>query len=315
MDSDDMVTLNNMYMKILKTGKNLYTKSDANQTIKAAQQLESYTSYLENMNNILENILKLTDQYAQQCLDKATEIRESVDMQSIDDPSKMFAAYANLNKGISWADLSDKEETTDRVLKSVDDIIDTNISKKDFTFSHIMYKNINNIYDASLGFDFQIPIISKINEMPSALYWYKGDTKYPPGIYICISQGFYVQVPFPNVVDSTKDFNRTGSIKCKYTTTDECYKVRAELANKYNSDVRHCNFAHMGDKYVKIGTSFRCPSLPRFGNHNNIQSDINNVDDTDINTILMYSLSDMLLSAIWVQKNKKNAVLTNIDIC
>ena len=47
---------------------------------------------------------------------------------------------------------------------------------------------------------------------------------------------------------------------------------------------------------------------------------MDNIPDDDIKTILMYSLSDMLLSSMWFQRQKdednhKSIIMTNIDIC
>ncbi len=315
--SHDMKLINDVYVRILKMGKKLYLGSDADPTIKMAQNLESYVGYLNGLNEKITKILDLTTQFADQCLEKATDIREQVNIENKyeGDPSRLFMAYGNRYKNMSWADLDEMEETTQTVLGDVESVVETRVTKKDYAYMPVLYKTIPSIYGANLGFNFKVPIVDRINDMPSALYWYRGDAKHAPGVYICLSRGFYVQVPFPNVADSTKDFNRTGSIKCKYNTIGECHKIRSDLARKYKSDVRPCNFAHTGDRYVKIGTSFRCASNPRFGNHTHLSSDMDTVTSEDINTILMYSLSDILLSSIWAQRHKRNDIRTNIDIC
>jgi hypothetical protein len=322
MDVDDMKTLNDIYIKILKTGRNIYSKSDDSMTIKAAQRLESYSLYLGRMNDKIENILDLTNKYAQECLNRATEIRKHIDInQKYDgDPTQMFTAHREIYDGLSWADINEIEESKEKIIDSVDAAVKTKTNWKDYIHTPITYKNLSNVYGKQIGFDWQIPIINKLNEMPSSLYWYGGDVTNPEGVYICLTRGFYIQVPFPNVIDATKDFNRTGSIKCKYNSARECMDVRGDLANKYNSSIRDCNFAHTGDKYIKIGTTFRCPHKPRFGNHHYLKEDIGNVPDSDIKSILMYALSDILLSSIWFQKQKKedsktNMIMTNIDIC
>jgi hypothetical protein len=315
--AQDMKLINDVYVRTLKMGKKLYLGADGDATLKTAQELESYVGYLNHINEKISQILDLTDSFAEQCLEKANDIREQVDLEDEykGDPSGMFMAYAKLDKTMSWADMSDKEDVKNGVMESVASVIEKTVTKKDYTHAPILYKNVSKIYGADLGFNFKVPIINKITEMPSSLYWYNGDGKYPPGIYICVTRGFYVQVPFPNVVDSTRDFNRTGSIKCKYANSTECNNIRSELARKYNSDVRPCNFAHTGDRYIKIGTSARCASSPRFGNHSFLKSDINEIGDSDINTILMYSLSDILLSSIWAQRRRKTSITTKIDIC
>jgi len=317
MDKSSMELIHDVYIKLLKHGHSIYTESSNSNTIDSAQKLESYSTYLKQMNDKLKTILDLTSMYAKECNNKADEIREIIDINSrnADDPSKMFLAYKEMHKGMSWADITEIEDEKELVLKAVNKAI-TGPNKSEYSHANIMYKDLSKIYGKDIGFDCKIPIINKLNEMPSALYWYDGDQKNPQGIYTCVSRKFYVQVPFPNVVDGTKDFNRTRSIKCKYNTTDECLELRRDLATRYNYKIRDCNFAHSGDKYTKIGTSFRCPNIPRFGNHMFLKQDLENLPDCDIKMLLMYSLSDVLLSSLWFQKQKDaSIVFTNIDTC
>lgn len=316
MDANDMKVINDIYIKILKKGRSNYNNASMN--ISSAQNLESYATYLGQMNGKLEELLDLTDKFAHECLTKATEIRTNVDINNKykDNPERMFHAHKEIYSEMSWADITENEDETQRVLNSIENKVTQKNKISEYAHTPIMYKNISNLYNHDLCTKFKIPIITSLNEMPSSLYWYNGDQTNPEGIYICLSRGFYVQVPFPNVVDGTKDFSRTRSIKCKYNTEDECCKIRKDLASKYNSDIRECNFAHKGDQYIKIGTSFRCPNMPRFGNHIWLNNDLNDLPDYDVKMLLMYSLSDILLTSMWFQKQKNNGmVLTNIDIC
>lgn len=318
MNSDDIQIINDTYIRILKNGRRIYKESEKENSIEVAQELESYSTYLNQMNEKLESILDLANKYSSECLTKATEIREYIDINDkySDDPSKMFMAHREMFKGMSWADITDIEDEKKRILKNISQIVKEPKNPDKYKHNPIMYKDVSKIYGKELGFNCKIPIINKLNEMPSALYWYEGDQQNPKGIYACISRKFYVQVPFPNVIDGTKDFNRTCSVKCKYNTVEECLKVRDDLANRYNSDVRECNFAHLGDKYIKIGTAFRCPNIPRFGNHRFLKDDLKNLPDCDIKMLLMYSLSDILLCSLWFQNQKDTSmVLTNIDTC
>jgi hypothetical protein len=318
MDSVDMVAINNIYMKILKKGRHIYNEAETNPSINIAQKLESYSTYLGQMNDKLESILDLTDKYAHECINTATDIRKNIDINDRykDDPSRMFLAHKELYKGMSWADITEIEEEKEIVIDTIDEMVKKPDNNHDFKHTSIMYKDLSTIYGVNLGFECSIPIINKLNEMPSAMYWYEGDKKNPQGVYTCLSRKFYTQVPLPNVIDGTKDFNRTRSIKCKYNTLAECMVVSQDLASKYSSDVRECKFAHLGDKYFKIGSAFRCPNMPRFGNHAFLESDLENLPDYDIKMMLMYSLSDMLLGSLWFQKqNNNNMILTNIDTC
>ena len=323
MQTEDLKSLNDIYVKILKTGIHLYGKTENNMSIKSAQRLESYSTYLREMNEKLKDILELTNKYAHECLTKANDIRTIIDIDQKyeGDPMQMFKAKNMMYAGMSWGDIDEIEETREKIVSDVNNVVQQNYIIQDYTQTPIIYKTLSNIYGKNLGFNWKVPIINKLSDMPSALYWYAGDLTNPAGIYICVTKGFYIQVPFPNVIDSTQNFNRTGSVKCKYNNIKECCDARTNLASKYNSTVRDCNFAHKGDKYIKLGTSFRSPHKPRFGNHNFLNDDMDSIPDDDIKTILMYALSDVLLSSMWFQKQKddddhnSNIIFTNIDIC
>lgn len=315
MNPDDIKKINNIYVKILKDGLKIYDIIDNdNNTIQNAKKLESYSTYLSEMNEKLEHILNISNKYVNECLDKATEIREYVDLNDKykHDKFPIFSITKELNKNIIWADVVELEDKKNNLLHDVKKITE---DKTEYNQKNIMYKNIENEYKY-INFKYQIPIINRLDEIPQSLYWYKGDKDNPKGIYTSLSPGFYVQVPFPDVIDGTKDFNRICSIKCKYNTIDECLKIRQDLSNKFNSDIRVCNFAHKGENYTKIGTSFRCPNIPRFGNHNFLNTDLENLPHNDMKMLLMYSLSDMMLSSMWFQKKQlPNMVLTKIDTC
>lgn len=318
MDANDMKLLNDIYIRMLKKGRSIYKIAEKENSLKNVQELESYSAYLGQMNDKIESILDITDKYANECLDKANEIRNYIDVNNKykDDPMKMLLAHKEMYGGMSWADLTEMEEEKERVLKNIKKIVKNPAKKSEYEQTPILYKDVSNIYGKDIGFNCKIPIINKLNEMPSALYWYKGDQTNPEGIYTCLSRKFYIQVPFPNVIDGTKDFNRTCSIKCKYNTEQECLKIRKDLADRFNSELRDCKFAHIGDKYTKVGTLFRCPNIPRFGSHVFLDDDLENLPDYDMKMMLMYSLSDILLGALWFQKQKNNSmVLTNIDTC
>lgn len=337
MNDIDLVILDTLYNKTLKLGRILYDEAAASESIEMAGKLEAYAELSMEMNNKLENILNLSTKYAHECLHKATNIRKRINIIDNCEGSSYdkFKACVKLYDGIQWSDIQEQSDIRDKLLTDVDAKIErkstkkltakNSSNKKSEDRQHIsqptyMYKTMSDVYDKPLGFEWKVPIINKLSELPSSLYWYKGGSSNPPGLYMCITRGFYTQVPFPNVIDATQNFNRTGSIKCKYNTIEDCLSFRRSLASKYNSDVRECNFAHAGDQYIKLGTTFRCPHKPRFGNHNHLTEDINNVSDSDIKTMLMYSLSDILLSSIWFQRTKtgdekSNMILSNIDIC
>lgn len=56
--------------------------------------------------------------------------------------------------------------------------------------------------------------------------------------------------------------------------------------------------------------------MESFGNHATLQNDLDVVSNYDIKHMLMYSLSDDLLSMIWYQNKFRNGelIITNLDV-
>ncbi len=119
------------------------------------------------------------------------------------------------------------------------------------------------------------------------------------GVYINLGNGNYARIPFPEIIDSKKEYDRKHSIRCKYSTKKECDEQRYKMSRFHNTQIRICNFAHEGDAIIKIGYPSRCPAIPNFGNPSTISSDIKNINMSDAKNLLMYGLSDIINSIIW----------------
>ena len=160
-----------------------------------------------------------------------------------------------------------------------------------------------------------IPIVKNIKDIPPMFHWYEGDTIYKRGIYVCMVPGFYTRVPFPNTISSTSQNFKINSIPCKYTSKLACTEIKKRMSDLYRSEIRECSYLHSGEKFIKMGTSYRC-NIESFGNHDTLDSDMNFITINDIKRILMYSLSDSLLCCIWYQNKFKNGdlILSNIEV-
>ena len=161
----------------------------------------------------------------------------------------------------------------------------------------------------------KLPVIDDIQNIPPVMYWYKGDSQNKPGIYTCICPGFYANIPFPNLVSVNEQNYKVNSIACRYITKQNCIEHKRKNSAIYNSEVRQCTYVHKKEKFVKIGSNYRC-NIESFGNHERLLQDLDIVDNNDIKHILMYSLSDTLLSMIWYQNKFKsgNLILQNLDM-
>lgn len=303
--------LNNLSIEILSSGVYIYN----NNTIEKANELEDYSMYLFEMSEQIKNISGLFERFADECNNSALDIRKKIILREKykEDPVCDIKVNRELYKDIKWGDMAEDDDNKEILLNEINNAIESDVL---IDSNPVYYKKLTDIYKKPLGCEWRAPIVSKINDIPPALYWFRGDAENSEGVYIKLSEGFCLQVPFPNVIDSTQNTDRTGSIKCKYKNITDCFEVRNNLSKKYNTNVRECNFAHSGDRYNKMGTNFRSPSIPRFGNHNHLKQDLVDTPVDDIKTVLMYALSDILLSSVWFQQqNLNDVILTDIDIC
>lgn len=164
-----------------------------------------------------------------------------------------------------------------------------------------------------VGYYMKMPVIKDLKQIPPMFYYYKSSNLDGQGVYCCLGPNVYAKVPFPIIIDSTKEYNRDRSIKCKYKTKALCDDQRAKMAKYHNSQVRICNFAHEGEKLIKVGYPSRCATIPNFGNPQSLANDIKNVDLDGIKTILMYGLNDVALVSIWLDCNKETGIYDKLD--
>ena len=161
----------------------------------------------------------------------------------------------------------------------------------------------------------KLPVVENLSDIPAAFYWYKGDKFYKKGIYVSLCKNFYVKVPFPNLLNPSKEFN-LKTIKCKYETLQECQANKKKLSMIYGGEVKECFYVHKKEKFNKVGSQYRC-YIETFGNHEILDHDLKRVSHFDIKHLLMYSLSDNLLAMIWYQnifKDVNRLVFTNLDV-
>jgi hypothetical protein len=145
--------------------------------------------------------------------------------------------------------------------------------------------------------------------------WYNGDSKNEAGIYMCISPDFIIKVPFPDLISKNSKNFKHKSMPCKYKTAEICRTKQLESSKYYKTEVRQCNFVHIGESFIKIGSDFRSPNLPSFGAFDTLQDDLVSVGLSDIKTILMNSSSDLLLLKLWQlqHRNLGELIFTNLD--
>lgn len=146
--------------------------------------------------------------------------------------------------------------------------------------------------------------VSDLHTMQPALAYFAGDKKYPEGIYTCIDRDVFVRIPFPQVIDSQKEQNKYKTVRCKYKTKRACDEQKNKMASYHSSSLRSCNFAHRGDRIIKLGFQSRCPSMPNFGDPETFLRDANSADISldDIKSLLFYGLNDFALAVLTIQQ-------------
>lgn len=322
----DIAAIDDIYKKVLKKCSRV-CQSAADGDLERARELEAYSTYLNEINDKVNDILKLTDKYAVQCLNKANQIRKYRNLHDElkeEDPQEekgcaAIRTFQRLYSGASWADMQEEDEKHIEVDNQVSRFVGKKINPVEYHNTPILYKTLSSIYGVDIGFECEIPIVNKLNEIPSCLFWHNGDANNPSGVYICLHSGFYVRIPMPNVVDPKKNFEKTKTIKCIKGSKQHCDNTRRDMARKHGYRYTPCTYTHSGEKFKKIGTFSRCNKVPHFGNHASLKTDIDDVELCDIKTMLMHGLYDVLLGSLWFQKNKKhnrvkNMIIPDIDI-
>lgn len=165
------------------------------------------------------------------------------------------------------------------------------------------------------NFSVDISMVDKLSDIPPMFSWFAGDKKNAAGVYICLTEGVYIQVPFPNLISKNSKNFKHKSIPCKYKTAVHCREKQEEYSRAYNTELRQCNFVHIGESFIKIGSDFRCPNLPSFGAYETLEEDLMLVSLADIKNILFNSSSDLLLILLWRKhhQNLGDITFTNLD--
>lgn len=226
------------------------------------------------------------------------------------------STFLGFDASASWADEYERDTYIHDMVKQFSAITNAPPSAS----THVKeYEKTN------LGFDFNLPVVKDLNDVPQCMYYYKGAED--EGIYICITSEFYVKIPFPDV-DSNPIPDSV--IRCEHGDRETCDRKRSEpvnvsdfekllMAKKSDKNTgtaskKACSKVHTGESFHKVGSSHRCYNIPGFGKHDGLDKDLIKIQRSDINTMLMYALSDVFLGALWFQRNRKErTVMKDID--
>lgn len=268
--------------------------------------MTSLNQFLEKLNN---NVINSNDLF--KTYDKSKIVNNSEIINNLNNVINNFNNYINdlilLKKHLT-------NEFYDEELKlQYKEVMEKSIIKHKNKEPEKKYQILENIDGVNLqGNKLKIPIVNNLREIPPMFYWYRGDNIYKKGIYVCIGVGFYARVPMPDVICSEN--SKSGTLRCKYETRPLCDLHKKKIAELYNSELRVCNYVHKKEHFNKVSNIYRCEN-ENVGNHNTLDEDLNALSNFDVKHILMYSLSDDILSLIWYQNKFKNGdlILTTLD--
>ena len=305
-------TINTYYVNAFRAARSLIVAEGSENL---ADQLDATSRDFTAIHSRLVEISTLMDNLRRECQDRANEIREDIESRKKleESPDGKFPfVFHGKSKNMSWGDLADIEDRRDAILAQSEHIESKLLEPEPLT----IYKTLDNLNGVELPKEIKIQIVPKLNDLASAFAWYPGDQVHAAGIYIRL-ENLFIKVPFPDVIDSSQNFARIKTIKCKYESEAQCLENRKFLANKYSSEMRDCLFAHHGDLYTKVGTNFRCPVNPRFGNHKHFKSDVAAIKANDIKPLMMYALSDLASCFIWnnFHHSTDRVVFSDTEIC
>jgi len=172
-------------------------------------------------------------------------------------------------------------------------------------------KEVKQVKIPELNYNMKFTITNNIQEIPPAI-WYYGGSKYNKGFYICLVAGVYVQIPFPEVVESSNTFRKNNTIRCIHGTYENCSARKA-----FKKTYTPCSYSHVGEKIHKVGHNFRCQKIITFGNKSTLLNDVHSLEENDVRQVLLYGLNDLMAATIWADKTKFNTslqVMCDIDV-
>ncbi len=306
--------LDETFSKIVQTFNKLQLADYSSNTIKKGHELlRQGSTLLEMMKYHTKNIEKL--------IEDCTEFTEEVEEDMTCIPKKTDYIFHTKNGMLGYPNKEfitklfsgEKKPTNPETLPAP-----VPINTPPPQPSNTTQQQKERILIPEIGYYLRINQVTDLSAIPPALYYYKSqpDKSQPSGIYMRLPNNNLVRVPFPEVVDSKKEYDRKHSIRCKYQSKDECDTQRQKMAKMYSSPVRVCNFAHNGDRLVKIGYPARCPAIPNFGHPQTMSQDIRYISLDDTKNMLLYGLSDILAAAIWFDySNVSSMECVNLDVC
>jgi len=163
-----------------------------------------------------------------------------------------------------------------------------------------------NLIDAVAIPPIRLRVVADLHDIQPMFCWFAGNRTYKKGVYVCVAEGFYLRITLPRILRGDSKTSRFNTVRCKHITLDNCRSIR--------NTHKQCTYVHMGERFSKSSSTNHRPD--GLGCHETLEEDLARLSNYDVKHMMMYSLSDDLLAAIWYQNffTEGDLVLTNLDL-
>lgn len=271
------------------------------------EDIEKYYFMLDTINKNTLSVLNLAKKQKEQLKTFSTKIRTAIHKETHIHNDNKFITVLDSHFNNTGEDRFNPDQHRD-MYNSIKRYHE--LHTNDVNPTYILHKSV-----ALATHTIDVPVATNLENIPSMFRWWAGDNRHKSGVYMCIAPDFYFEVPFPDLISKNSKNFKHKSVPCKYRTAELCHDKQLEFSKIYNTELRQCNFVHVGESYIKIGSDFRCPNLPSFGAHDTLTQDLANVSLTDIKNILMNASSDLLLIMLWYSHHRHlgEVIFTGLD--
>jgi len=330
----NLITCMKFFKSVLNNATNFVENNDLKSlsNIKTARsnycQLQWMKAIISDMQDKINEAVEAYDKKIEPIIQDVTEVIDEIGDKTIYDMWDLNYYDSDLPEEVqnSWADSADYDDARKHLkamkdkgypdinnIKPIKELKSPTTEKVEEKFSDehpdIQIEQ-NNEYNPTFYHTFEIdnciinlPVTEYLSEIKPCFYYYDGDRKHGPGVYMSPFAGVVMQIPFVNVVPYSMENSNHFSMKC--TAGKTCKNIR-------------CTYSHPGTDYIKIGCVSRCPKSHSFGNRDTLSDDLKAVTVEDIRIVSMYGLNDLFSAALWFSKKIHGPglrIMHDLEVC
>lgn len=123
-------------------------------------------------------------------------------------------------------------------------------------------------------------------------------TNPPDGVYMRLVNSQIIRVVLPDVVNSSDENAKRGTIPCKHGSVIDCAHNKADT----KQNMRSCEFVHFGEQYSICGSRSR-GSRPTIGNPKTLDEDARWISPDETRRLLMQGSATLLAGSLCAARN------------